>query len=199
MEPKNKMVCIVGETGAGKDTIVKLINKYNNRLSGYDLLVPIVSYTTRPKREGEQDGVEHYFISKTKAEKLLKTSKTLAYTKIEDPKSGKEGYEYFTLLDSLNTANTYLIDPNGIKNSELREYVDILVIYIHTPSFIRKRRAKKRSDYDEKYKDRVINEKKQFDEFRINREYDIRIENLSFLNFINIPRLWSKICEFLYF
>lgn len=196
---KRKMICIVGETSSGKDTLVKLINKYSKKNYGVNILNPIVSYTTRPKRKGERDGVEHYFITEKEAKKLLDTNTTLAYTKIEDPKSGKKGYEYFTLLETINNYNTYLIDPNGINNSNIKEYVDILVIYVHVPSFIRKFRAKKRSDYKTKYKARVENEKLQFDNFRKNKEYDIRIENLSIFNFINIPYLYKKIEEFIYF
>lgn len=196
MEYKRRLICIVGETNSGKDTIVKLINKYSKKKQGINILKPIVSYATRPKRKGEQDGVEHYFITPKKAQELLQSYRTLAYTKIEDPTSGKKGYEYFTLLESLDQKNTYIIDPNGIRNGELNKYVDTLVIYIHTPSFIRNFRARGRSDYKTKYKDRVLNEKKQFDEFRKNKEYDIRIENFKFLNFINIPYLYKKIHDF---
>lgn len=196
---KRKMICIVGETSSGKDTLVKLINKYSKKKYGVNILNPIVSYTTRPKRKGERDGVEHYFITEKEAKKLLDTSTTLAYTKIEDPNSGKKGYEYFTLLETINNTNTYLIDPNGINNSNLKDHLNILVIYVHVPSFIREFRAKKRSDYKTKYKARVENEKVQFDNFRKNKEYDIRIENLSIFNFINIPYLYKKIEEFIYF
>ncbi len=57
-----KIFCIMGKSGSGKDTILKEINKVE------DLnLKTIVTYTTRPKRNNETDGVEYFFIDKEKA------------------------------------------------------------------------------------------------------------------------------------
>ena len=50
------MICLIGKTASGKDTIAKeLVNKY-----GYKR---IVTYTTRPIRDGEKEGVNYYYIS----------------------------------------------------------------------------------------------------------------------------------------
>lgn len=51
-----KIYCIMGKSSTGKDTI------YKKLLEREDLgLHKIVPYTTRPIREGEQDGVEYHF------------------------------------------------------------------------------------------------------------------------------------------
>ena len=56
-----KIYYIMGKSSTGKDTIFK------NLLADKDLnLKTIVSYTTRPIRDGEQDGVEYYFVDDTK-------------------------------------------------------------------------------------------------------------------------------------
>ena len=51
-----KIFCIMGKSATGKDTIYKKILQ-NSELK----LRRIVSYTTRPIREGEEEGVEYYF------------------------------------------------------------------------------------------------------------------------------------------
>lgn len=51
-----KMICLMGKSSSGKDTIYKHLME-DPRLS----LRPIVPYTTRPIRAGEQNGVEYFF------------------------------------------------------------------------------------------------------------------------------------------
>ena len=52
-----KIFCLMGKSSSGKDTIFKELNE-DKELN----LKPIVSYTTRPKRSGECDGVDYNFI-----------------------------------------------------------------------------------------------------------------------------------------
>lgn len=51
-----KIFCIIGKSSTGKDTL------YQRILGRHDLaLRQIVSYTTRPIRAGEVDGIEYHF------------------------------------------------------------------------------------------------------------------------------------------
>lgn len=54
----SKLFCIMGKSASGKDTIFKRLVK--DRELG---LKTVVSYTTRPMREGEREGVEYHFVS----------------------------------------------------------------------------------------------------------------------------------------
>ena len=54
----SKLFCIMGKSASGKDTIFKRLVQ-DEALN----LKTVVSYTTRPMREGEQEGVEYYFVS----------------------------------------------------------------------------------------------------------------------------------------
>lgn len=55
---KLKVVAIMGKAGSGKDTILRaLVNKFPDRYN------EIVSCTTRPPREGEQEGVNYHFLT----------------------------------------------------------------------------------------------------------------------------------------
>lgn len=55
----SKLFCIMGKSASGKDTIFKHLVR-DESLG----LKTIVSYTTRPMREGEKDGEEYYFVSR---------------------------------------------------------------------------------------------------------------------------------------
>lgn len=167
---RRKLICVVGESCSGKDTIVKEASKYliygrNTNIR----LKPIVSYATRPIRENETNGVEHWFITENEAKEITGNNKLLAYTYIKDPNVPERGYEYFTTLDQLGDCNLYIIDPRGIDS--LVKYVqsgeiDICIIFIDCPKFIRDMRAKKRKDKYEAYKARCANERHQFQRFR---------------------------------
>lgn len=60
------IIAIIGKAGSGKDTIQNLLCERNNNFS------KIVSYTTRPKRENEKDGVDYHYITNDEfCEKVL--------------------------------------------------------------------------------------------------------------------------------
>jgi guanylate kinase len=105
---------IVGQSGSGKSTIASELEK----LYGYKQLI---SYTTRPPRfEGEDT---HEFISDAEFDKL---KDIVAYTEFD-------GKRYCATKDQIDVANTYVIDPKGVKN--LRENYHgkpIKVVYIKT-------------------------------------------------------------------
>lgn len=67
-----KIFCLMGKSSSGKDTIFKEIN------DDKDLdLKPIISYTTRPKRINETNGVEYFFINTDELNKFEKKNKVI--------------------------------------------------------------------------------------------------------------------------
>lgn len=165
---KKTIYCIVGESGSGKDSLVRYtIDKYKLDPE----FRPIVSFTDRPKRDNETDGVQHHFISSSEFDDITMNKEVIAYTKI-----GK--YRYMTIKDNFNNGNIYVIDPKGLKDFK-RDYddkYDIVTIYIDTPYKVRKQRVSERSDSD-KFMDRSKSEKQMFDDFRKYRDYDYIIDN----------------------
>ena len=93
-----KLITITGPSGAGKDTVARMLSE----MGGYQVLC---SYTTRPKREGEIDGVEHHFVEKCDVPR----DKMLAYTQYG-------GYEYWVTIDQVKNKSIYVIDEDGLKN-----------------------------------------------------------------------------------
>ena len=93
-----KLITITGPSGAGKDTVARMLSE----MGGYKVLC---SYTTRPKRDGEIDGVEHHFVEKCN----VPHDKMLAYTMYG-------GYEYWVTIDQLTDEAIYVIDEAGVKD-----------------------------------------------------------------------------------
>lgn len=137
-------------------------------------LKPVVSYTTRPKRSSETEGVEHYFIKPEEAKTIMEKEQVIAYTKIGE-------IEYFATIEALNGSNIYIIDPKGLEY--LREHcgsnLHILAIYIDTMETVRMKRAQKRdnADFLAAFEKRNAAENEQFTEFEKMKDWDWRVEN----------------------
>lgn len=172
-----KLICIVGETARGKDTLADILNiEYGYR--------KVVSYTTRPKRKIETEGVEHYFINKFEAQRLKKWSKIVAHTTIGL-------YEYFATADELNRSDIYIIDPAGLVDlaSSIEQKgldIELFIVYITCSDFIRNERAIKRGDDESMLKNRIISEKNMFEEFDKSGLYDLKYVNDGSLNDLKI-------------
>ena len=169
--PKKIIFCILGETGSGKDSLV------NYTLKKYNLdLKPVLSYTDRPIRAGEQNGKEHIFLSKEEMTEFLNSNKKdiAAYTKI-----GETGYRYCAMTSVIDRRDIYIIDPNGLKEFKERtgDRYNIVSIYIDCPLEERRKRTEKRGDEAIKFESRVVAESEQFAKFREEHEYDYIIDN----------------------
>lgn len=69
-----KIFCLMGKSASGKDTIFKRVLERNNVP-----LTTVVPGTTRPIRDGEQNGVEYYFYTHEEFEELEKAGKVIEY------------------------------------------------------------------------------------------------------------------------
>lgn len=153
---------IVGKTRSGKDTIAKELEKMH-------IMKPIVSYTTRPKRDNETNGVEHWFITKEEMEVIKTTQSMIAYTINE-----KTGIEYCATIQSLSPDQdyTYIINPDGIKwfLSKFNVFDDLFfkVLYVDCPENVIKERGQERNDDPEVFNKRLDSEREEFDDFRDN-------------------------------
>ncbi|OXB94684.1 guanylate kinase [Parageobacillus galactosidasius] len=122
----HKLFCLVGPSGVGKDTIKKEI-----------FLPHVISYRTRPKRNGEIDGVDGYFISKKEFIERDQRNEWIA-------KTVYDGHYYGITKDQLKTLYDcpmiYVIDWNGVmtlKESFAKnpgwDHHKIISIFLHAP------------------------------------------------------------------
>ncbi len=136
---------------------------YTIKKQYYPIFKSVVSYTTRPMRDYETNGVEHYFINNEKADRMLEELDIPAKTQIGE-------YRYFVTKDELEdrSKNLYIIDPEGIKYllENFNGIRDFIILYVYANDETRYERAKQRPGFDEKiYKDRVDSESDQFNRF----------------------------------
>lgn len=103
---KPVIICIVGASGSGK-TLASMILQEQ---FGWKA---IVSYATRPMREGETDGVDHWFVA---PDKKPDQKEMCAYTQFG-------GYEYWTTWNQFNnpSPSVYVIDEKGLIDLQSKE------------------------------------------------------------------------------
>lgn len=166
----------MGRTCSGKTTLAKTV------AASFNMNV-LRSYTTRPKRDGENEySSDHIFISEDEV-KLFK-GKMAAYTEIN-------GYKYFVTKDMVLESDIYVIDPNGYKM--LTEYVkekglkiELIPIYIDVDVADQERRYRARGNTREQFWERYKSEAEQFSKFEEEMndwwegEYVYVIKNIDF-------------------
>ena len=108
-----KIFCVMGKSATGKDTIYqKLLQK--NALQ----LKRIIPYTTRPIREGEEEGREYYFCEETDVGRF-ETEGKIVELRAYDTVYGI--WKYFTV----NDGNIRLEKENYILIGTLESYIKI--------------------------------------------------------------------------
>lgn len=77
--PERPLLFVVSApSGAGKTTLLERL------LGEFDQLVYSVSCTTRPPREGEEDGVNYHFISRDTFERKIRGGEFLEHARVHD-------------------------------------------------------------------------------------------------------------------
>jgi len=139
---KGKIVIISGPSGSGKTTLHKMLLE-SPALKGK--LVKSISVTTRPIRQGEENGHDYIFISVEKFKYKIKAGHFLEWQKVFD---NYYGTPKKNVRELLKTGRHVLlcIDVKGAK--VVRKLCpDAITIFIKTPSLeILKKRLDKRAD-----------------------------------------------------
>lgn len=163
-----KIILIVGESGVGKDTVADiLLDEYG--------IPQVISNTTRKIRDGEQDGVEHWFLNQEDIPE--NPNNIFAHTVYG-------GYDYWVDSNDIhimfyeNDIISYIVDEAGVKflqnkiNKDKQfEYLETIPIYISSDKNIRADRG-------------VVSSRMNRDESRIkhNVKYAHYIENNGTIN-----------------
>lgn len=121
------LVVISGPSGVGKSTVIAEV------MHQRDNLVFSVSYTTRPPRAGEEDGVNYHFVDKAEFERMIRDGELLEYTQYA------ENYYGTSLADIQKFASQGLdvlldIEVEGASNVK-RKADNAVLIFVAPPSF----------------------------------------------------------------
>ena len=133
-----KIYCVMGKSSSGKDSIYHEIME-----KGALGLKPIIPYTTRPIRDGEQDGREYHFCTEDTVQRLQDAGRIMelrAYNTVYGV------WKYFTVDDeqiNLNKYNyLYIVTLEGY--TKIQEYFGadrVVPIYIEVEDGERLMRA----------------------------------------------------------
>ena len=174
----NKILVISGFSGAGKDTIAKLINKN----TGYNFFV---SHSTRPMRPGESQGDQYYFISDNEM-------CTMAFNKelIEGRcyKSIYGNWFYAAHKDQIKQDKPYVVVLDVLGYREVKKHFGdrVVGIFIHVDDNTRLERAKSRKDFNiEEWNRRLNDDNTQFSFDTIIKEYNYIIDNIDLNSAMN--------------
>jgi guanylate kinase len=126
---RQKLFVVTGPSGAGKGT---LIRRLVERRAG-DLAVA-VSATTRPRREGEEDGRDYYFLTPEEFARRVRAGRFLEHV------TYVSGHRYGTLREEVGrifaTGRSCVLEleTKGAKEVQSRE-PDAVTIFVRAPSF----------------------------------------------------------------
>ncbi len=139
-----RVICLYGLSGVGKTSASRYLESLGCNV--------VCSYTTRPKRDGERNGIDHYFVNVVPPEEEM-----LAYTRYGN-------YEYWALTRDLTSEaiNVYVVDEAGINEMSYNNDIKIFPVRIERPYALKRRsgvsreRIKRDESGREKLKVRVL-------------------------------------------
>lgn len=146
---KYKILAIIGESATGKDSIAQLLVPQQESLNSISSIninrynfKKIVSYTTRPAREGEVHGKDYYFVDDYTFLHLLTQNKILDHSEFNK-------WFYGTCINSLDKEliNVGVFDPTRVKELLKNENLEVYVARIACSDKERLNRSLNREEY----------------------------------------------------
>ena len=185
-----KLIMIAAPSGCGKTTIAKAI------LANHPDMLFSVSATTRPKRDSEVEGKDHFFLTKNKFEEHLRNGDLAEWEEIY-------GNYYGTLKSEISRAlqqghsMLFDIDVKGALSIRKHFPTDSILVFIKPPSFevLKKRLESRNTENPETLKRRLervpmeMEQGKQFDYQVVNDDLQkaiYEVDNIVQTNIKNI-------------
>lgn len=171
------IIVLIGESASGKSTIEKMLVK-----KGFN---KIVSYTTRPIRPNETDGVDYHYISKEEFLNKLQNGFFAEYTIYNS-------WYYGIAIPDCKDDSVVVVEPHGFRQLKKIERLNIISFYIKVDERERLIRMVKRGDNLLEVFRRIFSDQGVF-QF-IDQEVDYVIDNNK-----NINDSVNEIIEFINF
>ena len=154
-----KRLIIVGKGGSGKDHLRKKLEEVGFKYC--------VSHTTRPPREGEENGKDYHFISIDEATKhYIETNMFYEYVVFND-------WIYGTSIEEFHSSNLFIMTPSGLSSMKPEDRFESFVVYLDIDESVRRERLSQRNDAD-KLERRLNADYLDFKDFT---DFDERIED----------------------
>ena len=130
-----KLYCLIGKSGSGKDTAFG--NVMNRKIPS---LFPVVTYTTRPRRTNETEGVEYHFVDNEKLAELESEGKVIEKRTYHTVHGD---WTYFTCETDISGGNYIMIGTPDVVDRLYEKYGrdEVAVIYLELDDGIRLKRC----------------------------------------------------------
>ena len=174
-----KLIVISAPSGTGKTTVVKRL------LENIPNIIASVSFTTRPIRENEQEGVDYFFVDKRKFEAMVDKHQFIEHATVF-------GNYYGTQKESLSKnlkkgKNVILeIDWQGAKQVKEKMPSCIMIFLIPPSKQVLLSRLKNRGtdsegEIENRFNQAVsdLNESNKFDHVLVNDQIEVAVENIA--------------------
>jgi len=166
--PRGILFVLSGPSGVGKGTVL------DSLMEDYKDINYSVSATTREPREGEVDGVDYFFVSMEKFNKMKKNDQFLEYACVHGNYYGTPRDYVDECLDKGEDI-ILEIDIQGAKQIK-EKFEDAVYIFLLPPNYeeLKNRLEKRDSETEESLKTRLKNASEEISEME---NYDYRIIN----------------------
>ena len=170
------VIILTGKSCSGKDSVRRELEKYNFN--------NIVSYTSRPIRENEIDGIDYNFVNRSQFEKMITTEQMIEYRTYNTLVNNIPDKWYYGLKkEKLDPKGCYVVvlDLDGTENF-IKYYgkKNCYVVYMCCPKSERERRAIERGSFDKtEWNRRVSADEKDFKAKKLNKLTDFTVVNMS--------------------
>ena len=194
---KGLMLVLSSPSGAGKTTLCKKIITLDKKIS------MSISFTTRPKRRSEKDGVDYFFISQQKFDSLKKENFFIEYANVFDHWYGTPKT---TIEENLAMGHDMIFDIDWQGAQKLSDFSknDVVSIFILPPSNneLLKRLKKRAEDSNDIVSKRMSKAKSEishwieYDYVLVNKELNKCIAEI--VTILNVERKRRSRQKFIY-
>ena len=171
-------------SGAGKTTISRML------LNADDEINLSVSATTRPRRDGEIEGVDYYFVSDEKFEDMVQKDDFYEWATVF---GNRYGTPKGAIRNALKEGRDFLfdIDWQGTQQLKQKDDQDVVTVFILPPSIdeLHKRLQSRGTDAEDVIADRMERAKSEISHWA---EYDYVVVN------DDVDACFSKVREILH-
>lgn len=184
---KKSITILMGKTNSGKSSIAQyLVEHYNYNNA--------ITYTSRPKRANEINGIDYYFVNKNIFTDMILQKQFIEHRQYHTLVNNKPDTWYYGLAKERNNIdlslnNVLILTYDGtLKAIQYFGLDKCNVIYIDVPEETLIQRAKQRCDYDEiEFKRRLKADNK---DFNWNKIKDIVNKKI-----INVNKTLDEVCK----
>ena len=166
------IIVLCGKSCVGKDSIRNWLisDKGYNRL---------ISYTSRPQRPNEINGVDYWFVDKSELDDMRNDNLILDYREYKVSNGDIWGYGHYRYPKEFFKNSTYIAiaDLDGAETFKKTYGDDCIVIYIEANIKVREQRAFIRNDNEKEVQRRFKQDDIDFSNEKLYNIIDFSIEN----------------------